>query len=1422
MKKCLLIILSFISLCELKAADYYWVGGTGNWSDLNHWRLGSSAGSIPSIVPSSTDNVFFGSYSGLGSSRKITVNANAFCNNMTWESGIPSTSWFEGNGVFTVTISGDLVLSPTVTYSLIYVVFTGGSPANLTSGGTVLGTLNMVIDKPGSGLTLADNLIYNVLSNSRNNVTLKAGYFNAPGKTIKAHGFVSSEANTRSLDISNASIDVAAYSYSNLNKTLNATGSFIKTGTIVIDAGIYHIAEVGATLAANSYIHNTTFAKITFTNTGFGSGARIGGSNTVDSVIFLGSGSIANSNNIVGYVSYAGPGTVAGANNVIHYADAKGTFAVGELGINVFDTLLTAPNKNISVVGTTTINQYFRAGGLPCDGFTEITGISSGTLNFAGGADFDIDNVLLTNLATTGAGTIAVNGIDNNGNIGFAITPPASPGTTLYWVGGPGDWSDKGHWSMSSGGPSGACIPFINDNVVFDAGSGLAAGNHTVTTSANVYCGDMTWAAGVGTAIFSESGSFSIRIYGSVVLQPTVTMNSEALLVGTDSASITMNGTTVGGLIFRTAKTGSGVVTFNDDWNNFGGAIIHQSGGLNLSGRTMNLAYFSSFFNVTRTLDISNATLSFTNYWDYRGANKTINATGSHIITNGGLGTDGLSYPWVDNTGLSGIGIGYPVSGTTFGRMTWTNTSVTSAVFLAANNTVRRLEFKSNGSVGANNVIDSLVLTGSRVYGIGDNVKINKYLMAESVACSGLMEIRGPGTIAFASGAEIHINNVYMANITATGPMTPIAFNGANAGGNPGWTITTAPAGSRYWVGGAGDWNDGGHWSATSGGAGGTACVPTVYDDVYFDAGSGFTAVSKTVTVNNGNAYCHNLNWTGALNNPTWIKSGSWNIEVWGDSAIFNPLTTLTMTYLTFKGNNATFLKGTPGGNFDIWIDKAGGSLTMLEDYNNSLTAIGLISGSFNASGRTMQLDVFDNLSYSNATSIDISNANISTATGWNYAGPIAAHALNAAGSTITTPGFAANGFTYNKVNITGTAAVNGTMNGATLDSLIFTNTSTTSAAGIYGANNTLNYVEYKGSGGIYATGNAIDTLVFFPGSTYTLTAGTNTTITGEWYGSGTPCRPTEIQSSSTSANATVTKTSGTAEFDYIRLRRITASGTASPFIAREHSTDQGNNINWSIAPYDGAAPILGLGPDTAIALADFPYTLTSEGFFGSPSSQFQWNDGSTLDSLVITAPGTYSVSASFVDGCSIGDQIVITELSTLPVTLAQFKTAVQNCQTLISWEVSDAVNFSHFMIEQSKDGNQFNSIREVTYVPGVEKYSYTDNTAGNGIIFYRLKCVDADGKYKYSPVTSVSLDCISQLIQVYPTVTSNAVRVVLPQGFEKARIYVTNTAGQRVNTVVNGTGAVRTLDLLKLPPATYFLQITDGREIKSFKIVKQ
>lgn len=1424
MKKHFLLLVLTLLVFQAHAANYYWVGGGGNWSDLNHWRLGSSAGPIPSIVPATGDNVFFDANSGFGTTtptKTVTLNANGFCNNMTW-SNVPNSPLFvTSSPTFTVQLSGNLSLSPTTTYQAIF-AFKGSAPATITTNGTVLGQFGIEIDKPGSSLTVTDSLIVPsaVTTAGTNGLTFTAGTFDITGKKVKVYLFSSSNNNVRALQMANADLTVSSggnslYQYTGANKTLNAAGSTLLAFGYRADGGTYNKVIATSGTGPNSYIiNNTTFSSFTFLPAVAGSN-DIGNGNTIDTLIFNGTGSIG-SNNTIGRLSFGLAGSISGTGNAIRSITCLNNFNVTGNYTNTVDSLVLAPYRIAQFRGTFNINKYLYVAGMSCEAFTEINGDSTGTVNFAAGAVANISNVVLTEVEATGPITpIAVNGVNGGGNTGFTITEPAGTGTTLYWVGGSGDWNNRSHWSTSSGGAGGACVPFRTDNVVFDANSGLATG--TVTTSSGSFCRDMTW-TGVGTITFNESATSLLRIYGSVVLDNSVTMNAALEFTGDSTATITTNGSTLGALQLGIRKTGSGMVTLADNWNNTtaNSGIQHYSGGLNMANRTVATYGFSSNIASSRSIDITNATLSFTNLWEYRESGKSLVSAGSHI-TAPLINTDGMSYPWVDITGAATPSIG----STTFGRLTFTNTSATSAVAIGANNIIRRLEFNGRGVInGGGNSIDTLILAASRNYNFAGTNTINKYLQAQSTPCTGLSEVRGPATFAFASGAVVNLSNVYMANMTATGPITPIAFNGADAGGNSGWTINVTPGSPRYWINGAGDWNDASHWSTASGGAGG-ACVPTVYDNVYFDAGSGFTPASKIVTINNGNAYARNISWTGAASNPIFNKSPNWNLELWGDSAIFNPLTTLNMTYLTFKGSNATFLKGSPGGNFDFLVDKAGGSLTMLENYNNPATAIGLISGSFNAPGRTLQVDVIDNLGYSNATNINISNANITASTGWTYTGPVAAHALNAAGSIITTPTFAAEGFTYNKVNITGTAAIHGIMNNTTMDSLVFTNTSTSSVVGINGASNTLNYVEYKGSGNIYGTGNTIDTLVFFPGKIYTLTAGTNTTITSEWFASGTPCNLTEIVSSSSSANATITKLNGAPEFDYIRVRRITAAGS-TPFVAFDHTIDQGGNTSWNIAPYNGAAPIYGLGPDTALPVTVFPYTLYTDGFFGAPSSQYTWTNASTADSLVITGDGTYGVTVNFPDGCSISDQITITSYVPLPVTLVDFTAKATGCQSLVQWKVTDAAGFSHFVVERSTDGQRFSTIGEVKYLEDKHQYAYTDGTLEKGTTFYRLRLVDLSGKQEYSSVVSVRSDCDDRSIRVYPTVTSSMVQVALPAGYEQARLCIVTAAGQRIIPPMSASGTHRTVSLEELPAGVYLLQVTHEEETSNFRIIRQ
>lgn len=472
-----------------------------------------------------------------------------------------------------------------------------------------------------------------------------------------------------------------------------------------------------------------------------------------------------------------------------------------------------------------------------------------------------------------------------------------------------------------------------------------------------------------------------------------------------------------------------------------------------------------------------------------------------------------------------------------------------------------------------------------------------------------------------------------------------------------------------------------------------------------------------------------------------------------------------------------------------------------------------------NASGRRLTILQVDNSGgTANVFSIDISNSTIIAPFGWRFQGPAANHTLNAANSSITTGDFKAEGMQYDTVLVTGTINTDVAMNFSTINRLVFTNPATTSTVGINGNSNTLTYVEYKGSGGIYGTNNVMDTLVFFPGNSYVFNGGSNNTIRNEWFGSGTPCRLTEIRSTN-STNATITKTNGTAEFDYVRVQRITGAGTV-PFTAREHSTDLGNNINWNILPYNGAAPIYGLGSDTVVNTSDFPIVLRTDGFFGSPSSSYTWNDGSTADSLVVNSVGSYHISVGFPDGCVVRDTITVTLHSTLPVTLTSFAAVIRNCEAKIDWETDNAVNFSHFVIERSNDGRNFAAIALIPYRQS--SYTYSDPVNDNKKIFYRLKMVDIDGSSSYSTVVAVRASCQLNNLKVYPTVTDNTVQVILPQGYEGARLELYNVSGQLMRPGVTGSGTVRNIELGALPRAVYMLRVINGNNVTSFKIIKR
>src|SRR5690606_24333066 len=134
-----------------------------------------------------------------------------------------------------------------LTYSTVFnIEFAGSNPATLTTNGEISGILNLAINKPGSELTLLDDLIFTgSTSNNAYGLTLTAGTLNAVGRTMSVFSFWSENNNPRHLNITDGRLTVLRnFYFRGTNKTTAAEGSYIQSGIrLVTDGGEFDRVE---------------------------------------------------------------------------------------------------------------------------------------------------------------------------------------------------------------------------------------------------------------------------------------------------------------------------------------------------------------------------------------------------------------------------------------------------------------------------------------------------------------------------------------------------------------------------------------------------------------------------------------------------------------------------------------------------------------------------------------------------------------------------------------------------------------------------------------------------------------------------------------------------------------------------------------------------------------------------------------------------------------------------------------------------------------------------------------------------------------------------------------------------------------------------------------------------------------------------
>lgn len=613
------------------------------------------------------------------------------------------------------------------------------------------------------------------------------------------------------------------------------------------------------------------------------------------------------------------------------------------------------------------------------------------------------------------------------------------------------------------------------------------------------------------------------------------------------------------------ANSGSGTVTIQDGpggsgnspecadliCTDFTGTLEYSGGGLNVNGN-VTLSSGGDYTNLTfYVISPTVCTLTSAGKTVFEividsGATVTladdVSAIGSGIYVSGILNTDSYNVTtanfFVDPAGS--VYMGYSTFNVSGGVTGWyVDSSSTIDAGYSIINLTAGLNFYGGGKTYHVLNIASTGITISddnTFYTISNSTQpVTLTFTAGSTQTVALLYVSGTsgnlvtlnssssGTqFTFQATGLISVDYVSLQDSAATGGA--IYYAGAhstNVSNNSGWIFTAQPPVNRYWVGGAGEWNitNTTNWSATSGGAGG-AYAPTSIDAVFFDANSGGGTVDIIDTVETGS-----LDFTGF--------TGTVQSNYYASPRLFGNLTLdAAVTY-------------------NLWFGAVGS--TILTSNGATTSAQKPVITVFNGATLTLGDDIsFYNILLSTGSTFNTNNHNVTT----NYIYIPDSSTVNLGSSSITLCYFI----------VEAAATVNADTSTINMAYDVYQDPYDWE---FYGGGHTYYNLNFStdadtgdGYGGVYDSNtfhsitNSVQPInvLFYNGTTQT--------ITGTFGVSGTAGNLATIRSSTSGAQFTLSKASGTVSVDYLSIQDSNATGGAA-WYAGTNSTNVSNNSGW-------------------------------------------------------------------------------------------------------------------------------------------------------------------------------------------------------------------------------------------------------------------
>ncbi|MFK7937322.1 MAG: T9SS type A sorting domain-containing protein [Saprospiraceae bacterium] len=162
----------------------------------------------------------------------------------------------------------------------------------------------------------------------------------------------------------------------------------------------------------------------------------------------------------------------------------------------------------------------------------------------------------------------------------------------------------------------------------------------------------------------------------------------------------------------------------------------------------------------------------------------------------------------------------------------------------------------------------------------------------------------------------------------------------------------------------------------------------------------------------------------------------------------------------------------------------------------------------------------------------------------------------------------------------------------------------------------------------------------------------------------------------------------------------------------------------------------------------------------------------------------------------------------------------INNKEVVLSWETQAVINVDYFVVERKNATNWEKINTEKINIQTTDRYQFIDRNPAKGENIYRIKQIDVDGRFNYSPLRRASV--IGSSSTVYTNPFEQVLDVTYVSSQEKTTlVQILNLEGKTVfeqNLKMTAGENKLQYNLSHLASGLYWMKIGDD----SFKVVKK